>query len=60
MRVGDEDVRAPAGAAPGEEDYQGASFLARACLAAFILIVFVVVVLPMLIWAAGIVLAGSR
>jgi hypothetical protein len=57
---GNADVEAPAGAGPGEGDYQGASFLARCCLAVIILVVFVTVVLPMLIWAAGIVFAGSR
>jgi hypothetical protein len=54
---------APIGARPGagtDSEEQPSLVLAKGCLAAIVLAVFVTVVLPMLIWAAAILLAGSR
>jgi hypothetical protein len=55
--VGDA-VRAP-DASHGEVE-AGSSWLARSCLVVVIIGVFVVVVMPALIWAAGILIAGGR
>jgi hypothetical protein len=53
------DVGAAPGVGRGEEE-QGSSWLARCCLAAVLIAVFVVVVVPVLIWVAGILIAGGR
>jgi hypothetical protein len=47
------------GARPGEEQ-QGASWFERGCLAVIVLVTLVTVVLPLLVWAAAIIFAGSR
>ncbi len=57
--MGDVDIRARPGAEPGQEERPNL-FLARGCLALIVLAVFVTVVLPLLIWAVSIVVAGSR
>jgi hypothetical protein len=54
------DARAQPGATPREDQQQGGRWFERGCIAAIGLIIFVAVVLPMLIWAAAIIFAGSR
>ncbi len=55
--VGDAGSASTAGR--GDEE-QGASRLARGCLAAILIAIFVAVGLPALIWAAAILIAGGR
>ena len=57
--MGDADIGARPGARPGGEE-QPSLFLAKGCLSMIVVAVFVTVILPMLIWAAAILLAGSR
>jgi len=57
--MGDADIGARPGAGPVKEQHP--SLLAqKVCLAVIVLAIFVTVILPMLIWAAAILLAGSR
>ncbi len=44
----------------GGEEQQDTSWLARGCLALVIVALFVIVVVPALLWAAGILIAGGR
>ncbi len=57
--MGDADIGIPPGAESGQEK-QPSLFLARGCLALIVLAVFVTVVLPILVWAVSILVAGSR
>ena len=57
--MGDADIGAQPGAGPGGEQ-QPSLLLQKGCLSAIVLAVFITVVLPMLIWVAGILVAGSR
>ena len=57
--MGDANAGARPGAEPGQEE-QPNLFLARGCLALIVLAVFVTVVLPVIVWAASILIAGSR
>jgi len=55
MHVGDVDpCPPPPEPGPSQEEYRGASFGARCCLVAIVVIIFAVVVLPLLIWMLGI------
>jgi hypothetical protein len=45
---------------PGDEHHRSALWFERGCLAVIALIALVTVVLPLLIWAAAIIFAGSR
>jgi hypothetical protein len=56
-----EDVdhyRSPAGTGAEQEEYRGVTFGARFFLAITIAVIFVMIVVPLLIWTAGIA-AGS-
>ncbi len=44
----------------GGEGEQSASWLARGCLAAVLIALFLIIVVPALLWAAGILIAGGR
>jgi hypothetical protein len=44
----------------GPRGERGASWLARGCLVAVLVVIFVIVVVPALLWAAGILFAGGR
>ena len=57
--MGDADMGARPGAGTGGEK-QPSLFAQKACVSLIVAAVFVVVVLPMLVWAAGILFAGSR
>jgi hypothetical protein len=57
--MGNADIGARPGGGPGGEE-QPNLFLAKACLTVIVLAVFVTVILPMLIWAAAILFAGSH
>lgn len=54
------DAQAHQGARPREEEQRDSSWFERGCLAAICLIILFTVVLPLLVWAAAIVFAGSR
>ena len=54
------DARAHPGEGSREDQQQEGWWFERGCIATIVLIIFVTVVLPMLIWAAAIVFAGSR
>lgn len=43
-----------------DDGEQGSSWLARGCLAAVVLALFVALVVPAILWAAAILLAGGR
>ena len=61
MRAGEARMQVPPGAASGDgEERAGSLRLFHGCIAAIVLGVFVTVVLPMLVWAAGILFAGAR
>jgi len=61
MRAGEAQMQAPPGAASGDgEERAGSLRLFHACIVAIVLGIFVTVVLPMLIWAAAILFAGTR
>ncbi len=53
------DIGARPGAGTGEEK-QPSLFAQKACVSLIVAAVFLAVVLPMLVWAAGILFAGSR
>lgn len=57
--MGDARIGAPPEMIGGEGE-QAPSWLARGCLAAVLLALFVIVVVPALLWAAGILIAGGR
>jgi hypothetical protein len=57
--MGDADIGARPAAQTGGEK-QPSLFVQKACISVIVVAVFVAVVLPMLVWAAGILLAGSR
>ena len=57
--MGDADSGARPGAAQGREE-RPSLVVQKVCLLAIVVAVFVAVFVPMLIWAAGILLAGSR
>jgi hypothetical protein len=59
MRAGEAQMQVPPGAASGEER-AGSLRLFRGCIIAIVLVVFVAVILPMLVWAAAILFAGAR
>jgi hypothetical protein len=54
------DARAGSPPHIGAEGPQDTSWLARGCLALVLVALFVIVVLPALLWAAGILIAGGR
>ena len=54
------DARVHAGAEPGEEEQPGSSWFERGVLVVIGLIIVFAVVLPLLVWAAAIIFAGSR
>jgi hypothetical protein len=54
------DARAHGGVGLGEEEQRDSSWFERGCLAVICLITLFAVVLPLLVWAAAIVFAGSR
>lgn len=57
--MGDAESGAGSGAGPGREE-RPSLVAQKVCLSALVVAVFAAVVVPMLIWAAGILLAGSR
>ena len=57
--MGDADSGARPGAAQGREE-RPSLVVQKVCLLAIVVAVFVAVFVPALIWAAGILLAGSR
>jgi Flp pilus assembly protein TadB len=56
--MGDADI-GPSGAGSGEQGRRSYA-LQRGCLVAAALLAFAVVVVPLLVWAAAIIFAGSR
>jgi hypothetical protein len=54
------DAQVHQGAGLGEEEQRDSSWFERGCLAVICLITLFTVVLPLLVWAAAIVFAGSR
>ena len=57
--MGDADIGARSGAGSGREERPSLA-VQKVCLSVIAAAVFVAVFVPMLIWAAGILLAGSR
>lgn len=62
MRPGEVQMQAPPEVTSGDGEQPRARSLRlfHGCIGAVVLGVFVTVVLPLLVWAAGILLAGSR
>jgi len=61
MRAGEAQMQVPAGAASGDGvERAGSLRLFHGCIAAVVIGVFVTVVLPMIVWAVGILFAGAR
>ena len=54
------DARVHTGAGPGDEELRGCSWFERGIIAVIGLIILFAVVVPLLVWAAAIVFAGSR
>jgi hypothetical protein len=54
------DALAHEATGPHEEEQRDSSWFERGCLAVICLITLFTVVLPLLVWAAAIVFAGSR
>ena len=54
------DARVHAGAEPGEDEQRDSAWFERGILAVIGLIIVFAVVLPLLVWAAAIIFAGSR
>lgn len=57
--MGDADIGSRSGAGSSREE-RPSLVVQKACISAIVVVVFVAVFVPMLIWAAGILLAGSR
>ncbi len=57
--MGDADIGARPRAGSSREE-RPSLVVQKACLSAIVVVVFVAVFVPLLIWAAGILLAGSR
>ena len=54
------DARLHAGAETGEEEQHDSTWFERGVLAVIVLITVFAVVLPLLVWAAAIIFAGSK
>jgi hypothetical protein len=61
MRAGEAQMHVTPGVVSGDGEERASSLrLFHGCVAAIVLGVFVTVILPLLIWAAGILFAGAR